>query len=115
MDQVQFDQDDKVAVHEEGAIKLICRAFTSHESGLPEWLKNSSDMYARRNVAPGESVIVALLRDAKAGTALAMVGCLDFGGMSTQDIETKFRQWADPNASAGGEKIEGGHGNGGKC
>jgi hypothetical protein len=82
---------------------------------LPEWIKNSSDMYARRNAAPDESVIVALLGDAKAGTAMARVGCLDFGGMSTQDIETRFRQWADPNASAGGEKVEGGHGNGGKC
>jgi hypothetical protein len=115
MDQVLFDQDDKVAVHEEGAIKLICKAFTSHEAGVPEWVKNSSDMYARGNVAPDESVIVVLSRDAKAGMAMALVGCLDFGGMSTQDIETRFRQWADPNASAGGEKVEGGHGNGGKC
>lgn len=115
MNEVLFDQDDKVAVHEEGAIKLICKAFTSHEAGLPEWIKNSSDMYARRNAAPDESVIVVLLRDAKAAAASAIVGCLDFGGMTTQDIETRFRQWADPNASAGGEKVEGGHGNGGKC
>src|SRR5688500_7604977 len=86
MDQVLFDQDDKVAVHEEGAIKLIRKAFTSHEDGVPEWIKDSSDMYARRNTAPDESVIVALLRDAKAGAAMALVGGLDFGGMSTQDI-----------------------------
>ena len=115
MDQVQFDQDDKVAVHEEGAIKLICKAFTSHEAGLPEWIKNSSDMYSRRNTAPADSVIVALLADAKGAAGQAVVGCLDFGGMSTQDIENRFRQWADPNASAGGDKVEGGHGNGGKC
>jgi len=115
MDQVLFDQDDKVAVHEEGAIKLICKAFTSHEAGLPEWIKNSSDMYARRNAAPEDSIILTLLKDGSAGGGLAMVGCLDFGGMSTQDIENRFRQWADPNASAGGEKVEGGHGNGGKC
>jgi hypothetical protein len=43
-----------------------------------------------------------------------MVGCLDFGGMSTADIEERFRHWADPEA-AGNGSVEGGHGNGGKC
>lgn len=115
MDQIPFDQDDKVAVHEEGAIKLICKAFTSHEAGLPEWIKNSSDMYARRNTAPEDAVIAVLLKDAKGTDGQAIIGCLDFGGMSTEDIENRFRQWADPNASAGGKDVEGGHGNGGKC
>ena len=55
---------------------------------------------------------VAVLRK----TEHAQVGCLDFGGMTTEDIEKKFRRWADPDAAGGGDAaVEGGHGNGGKC
>jgi virulence-associated protein VagC len=113
METIAFEQDDKVEVHQEGAIKLICNPYNSHEAGLPEWIKNSSDMYARTNAEASHAVIAVLLKDGKAG-APAMVACLDFGGMTTADIETKFRNWADPHASGSGD-VEGGHGNGGKC
>ncbi len=110
---IDFTPDDSVHVHAEGAIRLICANFRSHEDGLPEWIKNSSDMYTRQDAPPDASVIVLLLQDgAKGGPAL--VGCLDFGGMTTADIEQRFRNWADPEA-AGSGAIEGGHGNGGKC
>lgn len=114
-DSVPFSPDETVYVHEEGAIRLICAQFRSHEDGLPEWIKNSSDMYRRMDAGPEESVILVLLRDGSRSEP-ALVGCLDFGGMTTADIEQKFRNWADPEAAgtttAG---IEGGHGNGGKC
>ncbi len=112
---VAFAPDDSVHVHEEGAIRLICSQFRSHEEGLPEWIKNSSDMYRRIDASPDESVILVLLQDGRR-SGPALVGCLDFGGMTTADIEQKFRQWADPDAAgASGAAVEGGHGNGGKC
>jgi hypothetical protein len=41
--------DANLRVHEEGAIKLICKPFQSHENGMPEWVKNSADAYAREH------------------------------------------------------------------
>lgn len=112
---VKFSPDENVHVHEEGAIQLICGQFRSHENGLPEWIKNSSDMYRRMDAGTEESVILVLLRDGSKSRP-ALVGCLDFGGMTTADIEKKFRNWADPEAAGSTiEGIEGGHGNGGKC
>src|SRR5260370_26245106 len=37
--------------------------------------------------------------------------------MTTEDIEKRFRQWADPDAAdqLGSGTVQGGHGNGGKC
>lgn len=114
-DDVRFAPDESVHVHEEGAIRLICAHFRSHEDGLPEWIKKSSDMYRRMEAAPEKCVILVLLRDGSKSEP-ALVGCLDFGGMTTADIEQKFRNWADPDAAgAATAGIEGGHGNGGKC
>lgn len=116
LEDVEFSPDSTMEVHKEGALKLICANFRSHEDGLPEWLKNSSDMYIRRNAEPEDSVIVLLFKHGNSGQ-LTAIGCLDFGGMTTQDIEQKFKTWADPDASVGGDggAVEGGHGNGGKC
>lgn len=113
---IGFTPDDSVHVHAEGAIRLICANFRSHDDGLPEWVKNSSDMYTRGDIPPATRAIVVLLqdRDAANGTP-AMVGCLDFGGMTTADIEQRFRNWADPEAAGDALMTEGGHGNGGKC
>jgi hypothetical protein len=110
---IDFTPDSNILVHEEGAIRQICAPFRSHEDGLPEWIKNSSDMYTRRDAGPGENAIAVLLQDG-GKNASAMIGCLDFGGMTTADIEERFRHWADPDA-AGDGAVEGGHGNGGKC
>lgn len=114
---IQYTPDDDVRVHSEGAIKLICAAFQSHDKGLPEWAKNSADEYARHNADQPNRIIVLLLQDARRG-APAFIGCLDFSGMTSQIIEAHFRKWADPDASTRGEivaDIQGGHGNGGKC
>lgn len=111
---VDFFPDDEAKVHTLGAISIICSAFRSHEDGLPEWVKNSSDAYTRREVAPQQRVIVLLLKDGRNGQAAA-VACLDFGGIDVRDIEGKFRQWADPSAAGPEAGVQGGHGNGGKC
>lgn len=43
MAQLVYIPDEGVKVHEEGAIRLICKAFQCHENGLPEWLKNTAN------------------------------------------------------------------------
>ena len=114
---IEYTPDDDIQVHNEGAIKLICAAFQSHDKGLPEWAKNSADEYARRDAQPEERIIVLLFRDGKRGKP-ASIGCLDFSGMDSQIIEKHFRKWADPEASTRGDivaDVQGGHGNGGKC
>jgi hypothetical protein len=97
-DAISFTPDAEVKVHAEGAIRHLCAPFRSHEDGLPEWIKNSSDAYARLDIQPDEAFVLVLLQDGKSGGP-PMVGCLDFGGMSTLDIENKFRHWADPTAA----------------
>src|SRR5262245_47819023 len=117
MPQLTYTPDDDIRVHEEGAIKLICKAFQSHESGLPEWLKNSADAYAREN-APEEKRVIVVLFDYGRKTVRPSISCLDFAGMTSKIIEENFRIWADPDAASRGAKpiaVQGGHGNGGKC
>ncbi|MEW6033853.1 MAG: hypothetical protein AB1603_03240 [Chloroflexota bacterium] len=117
MDKLKYTPDEDVKVHEEGAIRLICKAFQSHESGLPEWLKNSADAYTREDAPEAKRVIVVIFDDAR-GSAKPSISCLDFSGMTSAMIEQNFRVWADPEAARRGAKsivTQGGHGNGGKC
>ncbi len=117
MPSLVYTPDEDVKVHEEGAIRLICKSFQSHESGLPEWLKNSADEYARQNTPELIRVIVVILNQGRKGTQQS-IACLDFSGMTSEVIEENFRVWADPDAARRGRKsssIQGGHGNGGKC
>jgi hypothetical protein len=112
-----YTPDEDVKVHEENAIKLICAAFQSHESGLPEWLKNSADAYAREDASETKRSIVLIFDYGRKGH-IASISCLDFSGMTSAVIEESFRIWADPEAArrgAKGSSIQGGHGNGGKC
>jgi hypothetical protein len=117
MERLKYTPDVDIKVHEEGAIKLICKPFQSHENGIPEWVKNSADEYARRDVGPERRVIVLIFCDAKKDRP-ASISCLDFAGMTSDVIESHFRYWADPDASQQGGTyigVQGGHGNGGKC
>jgi hypothetical protein len=108
------DQDQKV--HAAGAISLICKPFQSHENGLPEWAKNAADAYQRTDAPPRDRVIVIAFCDRKSlGTP--SIACLDFVGTTAERIEKYFRHWADPEAASQGTgtRVQGGHGNGGKC
>ncbi len=113
----KYTPDEVLDVHKEGAVRLICSEFQSHEGGLPEWVKNSSDEYARRNTAPSDRVIVVIFDQGTRRRGKG-IGVLDFGGMTPATIEGNFRVWADPDAAtrnAPGIQVQGGHGNGGKC
>jgi len=109
---------DSLEIHSEGAIKQLVRSFGSHEAGIPEWAKNSADAYARKNTSPKERYIVIIMSDSRR-KGQTSISCLDFVGMSSGDIDTFFRIWADPEAAGRGRSgvsgIQGGHGNGGKA
>lgn len=84
----------------------------SHEKGLSEWLKNSVDAYLRAGVADEESFIVFRFRDRDE----IIFECIDFVGMTSDDIDNALKRWGDPEAAkrGTGTRTFGGHGNGGK-
>ena len=112
----KYTPDEAQKVHGPGAISLICKPYQSHEAGLPEWAKNAADAYAREGAGLERRVIVLLLCDRKS-LGSPSIACLDFVGTTSKRIEKYFRHWADPEAAVqdSGTKVQGGHGNGGKC
>lgn len=87
-----------------------------HAKGLAEWLKNSSDAYNRAEVNDEDQYVFLRLKP-KSAVAPARFECIDFVGMTHDEIESAFKTWGDPNAAARGKankNILGGHGNGGK-
>ena len=119
MNPFEYTPDD-LSIHQEGAIRLMIMPIQSHENGLAEWPKNSADAYVRTDVSPDRRVIV-LVFDYADRSRPPSIGCLDFVGMSSYQIEEFFRKWADPDAATRSAKDDvslgelGGHGNGGKC
>ena len=113
--EAKYEPDDKVAIHEFAALQLAQR-IASHEAGIAELVKNSCDAYSEADALPGQKVIIILLNHADRENP-SLVGCLDFVGMTTEKIETRFNQWGDPQAAPGatGGRRKGGHGHGGKA
>lgn len=117
MTQLQYTPDTEIEIESASAIRQLARHFGSHEAGIPEWAKNAADAYIRDQVPRERRVIVLLLTDTQPASP-ASIACLDFVGMTSQDIEGYFRRWADTEASrrgAGIPDIQGGHGHGGKA
>lgn len=112
-----YTPDPDLQIHD-NAIRLLCQPFLSHENGLPEWIKNAADEYARRDDQEERRIIVVILQNAHRDR-LASISCLDFCGISSSVIDKEFRHWGDPEAATRGStktaSIQGGHGNGGKC
>jgi hypothetical protein len=96
------------------AIDLLARFFNSHKKGLPEWLKNAREAYLRRNTPEDQrQVVINFQRDTE-----PYLECIDFVGISGDDIEERYLEWANPDAATSGLKTgqaEGGQGNGGKA
>lgn len=117
MYELDYTPDPNLKVHPEGVIRLLCSEFQSHEAGLPEWVKNASDAYARLDV-PEDDRNIVLIFDHNRRSTPPSISCLDFCGMSVRDLEEDFRHWGSPDAARGGAgdaNVQGGHGNGGKC
>jgi len=85
-----------------------------HEKGLSEWLKNSMDAYIRAEIPDKNKYVIFRFTDGRKGNAL--MECIDFVGMTEEDIVKAFKRWGDPEAAKRGfqKKVYGGHGNGGK-
>ena len=94
-------------------IVVDARNFTSWRNGLPEWIKNSSDAYERAAKPIDERVIVLVFARSN-GKGESILACLDFVGMTHDDVTRKLARYGDPEASGSGAHIVGGHGNGGK-
>jgi hypothetical protein len=84
----------------------------SHEKGLSEWLKNSADAYLRAGREDEESFIIFKVKDKDE----VVFECIDFVGMTLDDINNALKRWGDPEAAkrGTGRRVFGGHGNGGK-
>jgi len=120
MEQFAYTPDEEIQIQKENAIRHMCRAFLSHENGLPEWVKNSAAAYVRERREPELRSIVLAFAHGR-GSRPAGIACLDFVGMTSTQIERDFRRWADPDAAtrSSSDPIQlgelGGHGSGGKC
>jgi hypothetical protein len=112
------EPDKDIKVHKKQVLKLLCKEFASHETGLPEWVKNASDEYCRRReITEDQRVVILIFRNGR-GDRPGQIACLDFSGMTSGVINEHFRHWASPDAATQGSdsgQIQGGHGNGGKC
>lgn len=86
----------------------------NHEKGISEWLKNAVDAYIRTNVPDSKQCVILRFTDGKNKDAI--FECIDFIGMTAEDINHAFKIWGDPEAAKRGsaKKVYGGHGNGGK-
>lgn len=89
----------------------------SHEKGLPEWIKNSVDAYIRRDppVSDDQQYVVFNFQDGRKGQP-PIFECIDFCGMTSEEIDKALKRWGDPKAASRGQnkRVFGGHGNGGK-
>ncbi len=83
----------------------------SHEKGLSEWLKNSADAYLRAGREDEENFIIFRFNDRND----ILFECIDFVGMTSEDINKALKRWGDPEAAkrGTGKRVFGGHGNGG--
>lgn len=85
-----------------------------HVKGIGEWIKNSVDAYLREG-SPDEKQRI-ILKFTDRNQEHASFECIDFVGMTNENIVKALKRWGDPDAANRGKniKVYGGHGNGGK-
>jgi len=113
--EAKYEADDKIAIHE-FAVRQLTQRIANHATGIAELVKNSCDAYSEADISIENKVIIVFLKNTE-NARPALVGCLDFVGMTTEKIETRFKEWGSPEAAQGGlfGKRKGGHGHGGKA
>jgi len=113
--EAKYEPDDKIAIHE-FAVRQLTQRIANHATGIAELVKNSCDAYSEADISMENKVIIVFLKNTENGRP-ALVGCLDFVGMTTEKIETRFKEWGSPEAALGGRagRRKGGHGHGGKA
>jgi hypothetical protein len=101
-------------------LDIIGNPFGSdHAKGLAEWIKNSADAYNRETDSKGRELYPDQLQHIYLrihGKQPLIYECIDFVGMTKEDINKAVKRWGDPKAASRGKKGDflGGHGNGGK-
>ncbi len=102
-------------VHRQGLIR-DAENFRDHKKGIPEWLKNSDDSYARHEEISGiDFSDLPILINFNKKEILS----LDFGGSTAKDMIDHIPHYFSPDAATlgkklNGTKVSGGHGSGGK-
>lgn len=93
----------KFVIHD-AVLNLIGNEFKfDHAKGLAEWLKNSCDAYLRATTPDDEQfIIVRLTEDASA--RLTRIECIDFVGMTKEQLDDAFKIFFDPQAAKKGAK-----------
>jgi len=113
---MSFKIKEQPNVFDDHFLDIIGNEFKfDHVKGLAEWMKNSADAYTRENV-PDDRQSIYLRFVPRDGSRPARFECVDFVGMSNDDIDKAFKRWGDPRAASRdtGRRTLGGHGNGGK-
>ena len=111
-----FDIREQPNVFDDAFLDIIGNEFRfDHVKGLAEWVKNSADAYTRADV-PDQDQLIFLRFTSRAHSQPAMFSCIDFVGMTSDDIDHAFKRWGDRRAASrgSGKRTLGGHGNGGK-
>jgi hypothetical protein len=111
-----FTIKEQPNVFDDAFLDIIGNEFKfDHVKGLAEWIKNSADAYTRADV-PDASQFIYLRFSARASSRAAAFSCIDFIGMTSDDIDKAFKRWGDRRAASrgSGKRTLGGHGNGGK-
>src|SRR5437762_696628 len=87
-----------------------------HAKGLSEWIKNSADAYSTTaKVKDSEQHIALRFKQGKPKRD-SVFECIDFVGMTKNDIDKALKVWGLATAAKKGTDVAtyGGHGNGGK-
>jgi len=119
----EFKINEQPNVFDDHLLEIIGREFKfDHAKGFGEWIKNSVDAYNRETNADGspkyadDDQYVYLRLRPKTAVSPVIFECVDFVGMTHEEIDNAFKRWGDPNAASRGKgrRFLGGHGNGGK-
>jgi len=100
-------------VIDDGLLALIGREFATHEQGLAEWLKNAVDATQAAGLGPGLDTIFLRLTDGQESMP-PVFECIDFVGMTLEDIESGFKPWGKLSQPGVRSQAYGGYGIGGK-
>jgi len=79
-------------VIDDGFLDLIGREFATHEKGLAEWLKNAADATLAAGFSSGSEIILLHFTDGERAKP-PVFECIDFVGMTLEDIEGGFKPW----------------------
>lgn len=87
-----------------------------HAKGLAEWIKNSTDAYSTTAGVNDDEQYIFLRFKPGNPKRLSIFECIDFVGMTKQDVVKAVKVWGLPTAAKKGTDLPtfGGHGNGGK-